>query len=1050
MKTLSSEIYLLVLLLFLSFAFSCKDDDPEPDPGGNSNTEEFYDEPFDKVPAINEIRMYEANPRVFASTNSLNAITARLDEIKSLGTNVLWLMPVTEQGKEKAFGSPYCVKDYKKVESTYGNLEDLRTLVKEAHKREMAVILDWVANHTSWDNEWVNKNPDWYTKDASGNIIPPEGTNWSDVADLDYNSRDMREAMIDAMKYWIREANIDGYRCDAADWIPSDFWRDALYELRKMQDIRTIIMLAEGTEPKNLQAGFDLDYGWNFCDVLEGLYSGTKTVANLYQSHSSEFNQIPNGKQKLRFTTNHDRASENSPIKTYGGQTGALSAFVISSTLGGVPLIYSSQEVGYASTVNFFNYVNINWNNNPTTYAEYQKIMDIRSDNEIFQNGQLQTFEDKDIVHYFRYDGDEKIYVIVNVRNEAKTMTIPVECRGSWTNLMENSSVTLSSQLRLNAYEYYILSNPILQEYSREYGEGITRISNDSLSFVLFAPEKTSVYLIGDFNNWETSETYRMQQDGDYFFIKIGNLDASREYICQYLIDDKIRVADPYANKISDPWNDSSISSEIYPNLISYPTGKTSEIAMVVSTKENNYSWKVEDFTVSDPHNLIIYEILIRDFTEKSSIKAVQEKIPYLKELGINAVELMPFNEFEANNSWGYNPSFYFATDKAYGTSNDYKDFIDACHQNGMAVIMDMVLNHSYGQSPMVRMYMNSAGTAVTSDNPWYNVSSPNTTYYWGYDFNHESKYTQAFVDSVCAYWMKEYKIDGFRFDFTKGFTNTKGDGHAYDASRISILKRMADQIWKRKGDALVILEHLTENSEEKVLAEYGMMLWGNLNYNMNEATMGWVQNSDLSWASYKQRNWLIPNLIVYMESHDEERLMYKNEQWGNASPSYNVQDLSTGLKRCEAAAVILFSIPGPKMMWQFGELGYDYKLGSSMEDGRLDPKPVRWDYYDQENRKALHDVFSEMIHLKKENPTFSTTNYSIDLTSAFKYIVLKGNNETVVAMANFDVAQVSKNVNFERSGNWKEYFSKEALTTTSNTQSITLEPGEYRLYFSE
>lgn len=595
--------------------------------------------------------------------------------------------------------------------------------------------------------------------------------------------------------------------------------------------------------------------------------------------------------------------------------------------------------------------------------------------------------------------------------------------------------------------------NPNPEPIETGFRDGITRISDDSLAFVLFAPGKESVYLIGDFNDWTVSEDYKMTKDDDddRFRINIGNLDKDKEYICQYLIDNKIRVADPYANKISDPWNDKDISSTIYPNLISYPTGKTTEIAMVVSTKQDNYTWKVENYMVEEPENLVIYEILIRDFTEKHSIKGVKEKMPYLKALGVNAIELMPFNEFEGNDSWGYNPSFYFATDKAYGTDNDYKEFIDECHANGIAVIMDMVLNHSYGQCPLVRMYQSAKGNP-TADNPWYNVTSPNTSYSWGYDFNHESKYTQQFVDSVCAYWIKEYKIDGFRFDFTKGFTNKPGDGSAYDESRIRLLKRMAEQIWKRKKDALVILEHLTENSEEKVLAEYGMMLWGNMNYNMNEATMGWLAKSDLSWASYKERGWNIPYLVTYMESHDEERLMYKNKEWGNATAdnSYNVTNLETGLERCEAGTVLFFSIPGPKMIWQFGELGYDYKLGSSMEDGRLDPKPIRWDYYDNANRRALHDVYAEMISLKKTDPLFTTNNYKIDLTGAFKYVVLNSGSRTAVSMANFDVIPVTKEVSFGRSGDWEEHFNKTTLTTSSNSHSVTLEPGEYRLYINK
>ncbi len=589
-----------------------------------------------------------------------------------------------------------------------------------------------------------------------------------------------------------------------------------------------------------------------------------------------------------------------------------------------------------------------------------------------------------------------------------------------------------------------------------KYKDGITRISDDSLAFVLFAPGKQSVHLIGDFNNWQVSDHYKMKKDGDRFRIEIGNLDKTKTYICQYLIDNQIRIADPYANQISDPKYDSQISKEIYPDMPLYPSGKTTEIAMAVNTRIDDYSWKIKNFTVAKKENLVIYELLIRDFTEQRSIKAVKNKIPYLKSLGINVIELMPFNEFEGNDSWGYNPSFYFATDKAYGTSNDYKDFIDECHTNNIAVIMDMVLNHSYGQSPMVRMYQ-SAGGKVSSGNPWYNVSSPNTTYSWGYDFNHESKYTQQFVDSVCSFWINQYKIDGFRFDFTKGFTNKSGDGWAYDASRIAILQRIAGEIRKRKADAVVILEHLTENNEEKVLSDNGMLLWGNLNYRMNEATMGWTQkntdgswNSDISWGSYFERGWTQPNLVAYMESHDEERLMYKNEKYGKEYQGYNVKIIPTGLQRTEAAAVILFSLPGPKMIWQFGELGYDYFLGSNAEEGRLEKKPIRWDYYDDPERKALFDVFEAMIRLRQENIIFSTQDYITDLKEPFKHITLKAPEGYICAIANFDVVPLTKNVNFGKVAQWRDYFSGQVISTTGNNQEIELQAGEYRLYISQ
>jgi len=551
-----------------------------------------------------------------------------------------------------------------------------------------------------------------------------------------------------------------------------------------------------------------------------------------------------------------------------------------------------------------------------------------------------------------------------------------------------------------------------------------------------------------------------MNKVGDRFWIKIGNLDKNKEYICQYIINNTIRIADPYANKISDPVFDKDIPSAIYPNLIPYPTGKTTEIAMTVTTKPDNYPWKIQNFTANNTKNLVIYETLIRDFTAQGSIAGVMGKLSYLKELGVNAIELMPFNEFEGNDSWGYNPSFYFAPDKAYGTANDYKAFIDECHVNGFAVIMDMVLNHSYGQSPMVRMYMTN--NTVTADNPWYNVKSnfANPDAQWGYDFNHDSPYTQAFVDSVCAYWMKEYKIDGYRFDFTKGFSNTPypatGDnwGSSYDAARIKNLKRIYDEVKKRNPNAIFICEHLADNSEETELANYGMMLWGNFNKNFNEITMGWGEeinggskNGDITWASYKQRGWAQPNLVGYMESHDEERLMYKNEQWGKEYNGYNVKQIPVGLQRNAAAAVILFSLPGPKMIWQFGELGYDISIDYN---GRLGKKPQRWEYYDESNRKALFDVYAKMIDLHINRPVFSTTDYAIDLVNNFKTIVLKSANETVVVMANFDVVPRNQSVNFSKAGNWEEYFSGSKITTSAATESITLAPGEYRLYISK
>lgn len=597
---------------------------------------------------------------------------------------------------------------------------------------------------------------------------------------------------------------------------------------------------------------------------------------------------------------------------------------------------------------------------------------------------------------------------------------------------------------------------PDTEEPTASYRDGINKIDDNTLAFVLFAPGKKEVHLIGDFNDWQVSDACKMKKEGDRFQLTVKGLEKGKEYVCQYLIDGKIRVADPYADQISDPWSDKAISPAVYPGLIAYPAAKTSEIAMVVSTGNTSYPWSVPNFRPNNPTDLVIYEILLRDFTTAGSVNAAREKIPYLKELGITAVELMPFNEFDGNDSWGYNPTFYFAPDKAYGKAADYKAFIDECHKNGIAVIMDMVLNHSWGQSPLVRMYQIADGQPA-ADNPWYNRKSnfANPDAQWGCDFNHESKYTQQLVDSICSYWMSQYKIDGFRFDFTKGFSNTSypasGNdswGNPYDAARIGNLKRMYDGIKKRNPDAIVIFEHLSDNREEKELADYGIWLWGNINYNFNEATMGYNQNSDVSWASYRKREWNKPNIVAYMESHDEERILFKNQKWGAQSEdgSYRVTALPTALKRTEAAAVLLMAFPGPKMIWQFGELGYDYELN----DDRLARKPVRWDYYDVAERKNLYATFASINKLRNNHPAFSSDNYTIDVTGAYKQILLTSAAGDACVIANFGLTTASATVTFSKTGSWKEYFSGSSFIVDQTAMQIRLNPGEYRVYLSD
>ena len=587
---------------------------------------------------------------------------------------------------------------------------------------------------------------------------------------------------------------------------------------------------------------------------------------------------------------------------------------------------------------------------------------------------------------------------------------------------------------------------------------GVNYINDNTATVVLYAPKKTNVYLLGDFNNWKINNAYMFNKAGDFWWLTISNLEKGKEYGFQYLIDGTLKVADPYTDKVLDPWNDSYIPSTVYPNLKPYPTGKTEGIVSVLQTGQTPYSWKTKNFTPAEKDKLVIYELLIRDFTTEHSFESTMKKLDYLQSLGINAIELLPINEFEGNNSWGYNPSFYFAVDKYYGTKDAFKAFVDECHNRGIAVIIDMVLNHSYGQSPFVKMYWDNANNRPSADNPWYNTQSPNSAYSWGYDFNHESDQTKALVDSINSYWMKEYQVDGFRFDFTKGFTNKAGDGWAYDQSRIDILKRMSSEIYKRNPKAIVIMEHLADNSEEKVLSDADIMLWGNINNNYCEAVMGYTENnkSDLSWAIYSKRGWTKPNLVAYMESHDEERTMFKAKAYGNASGAYNIKNEATALKRAELAAAFYLTLPGPKMIWQFGELGYDYSINTCSDgttisnDCRVAEKPIRWDYYENKERKDLYSVYSKLINLKTENKVFESTDINYSLEGKQKYVVWKGTNVNAFVVGNFDVVSATAAVTLPRSGEWYDALTGAAVTIPSTSYSVTLAPGEYKFYIDK
>jgi glycosidase len=601
-----------------------------------------------------------------------------------------------------------------------------------------------------------------------------------------------------------------------------------------------------------------------------------------------------------------------------------------------------------------------------------------------------------------------------------------------------------------------LIVNPEINQQARPQNlkDGITYLDDSTVRLSLFAPHKEFAYLVGEFTDWEIQAEYFMNRDSvnadsSYFWIELGGLIPGGEYGFQYLVNGKIRIGDPYTEKILDPNHDANIPESIYPNLKPYPQGQTQHLVSVLHPGQQQYNWQNNTYDRPDNEKLVIYELLVRDFLEQHDYQTLTDTLGYLQRLGVNAIELMPVMEFEANNSWGYNTALLFATDKYYGPAEDLKAFIDEAHSRGIAVILDIVLNHVYGQSPLVRLWNEGTYGQPTPENPYLNVASPNQTFSFGYDFNHESAATQYYVDRVTRFWLEEYKIDGYRFDFTKGFTQNPGEGSAYDADRIRILKRMANRQWAVDDSSYVILEHFAQNQEEQELSQYGMMLWGNYNYNYNEATMGYPDESNFSGIYHKQRGWDDAHLVGYMESHDEERLMYKNLQFGNSSGEYDVTELNTALNRVKMAGAFFFTIPGPKMIWQFGELGYDISID---KNGRTGEKPIKWEYYSDKNRKRLYNTFQALIKLRAAHPAFTSedSQLSVDLENAAKRITITHPDMDVSIVGNFGVTAMDKEPAFAQSGTWYEFFSGDTLNITNTDTTMSLEPGEFHIYTTQ
>ncbi len=612
----------------------------------------------------------------------------------------------------------------------------------------------------------------------------------------------------------------------------------------------------------------------------------------------------------------------------------------------------------------------------------------------------------------------------------------------------------------------------------------------------LYAPYKEFVYVMGDFSDWEVEPQYQMtpariNEDSVHYWITLTDLEPGQEYGFQYFVDGEIRVGDPYAEKVLSP-NDQFIASETYPNLKPYPAGRTDQLVTVFETGQQEFSWTDDEYEAPAQKDLVIYELLIRDFLEAHDYEALADTLDYLERLGVTAIELMPVAEFDNNESWGYNPAYYFAPDKYYGPEEDLKAFINMAHERGLAVILDVVYNHATGQSPFVRLYNEGEFGPPTEENPWVNPTARHPFNVF-YDNDHASAATKYWLDRVNRHWIEEYHVDGYRFDLSKGFTQGPppngyedvGAWSSFDQERVDILTRMADQIWAVDDDAYIILEHFAESQEEEVLTTYatdrglpGMMVWNNMNRAYSQSAMGYLSDegfsSDLARTYPPNIGVPVAGAVTYMESHDEQWLMFRNIASGPEEGGYDVTSFPTALNRQKLVGAFFFTVPGPRMLWQFGELGYGWgdageqclKDGGGGEGecasaevpvdqipGRTAPKPIRWDYLDDENRADLYKTWAALINLRNANGVFTSpeteVTLDVDQGDASRSITLVNGDVEALIVGNFGLEAMDVEVSFPSGGTWYDFFPGEPLEITSTDTAFAYAPGEFHVYMN-
>lgn len=568
---------------------------------------------------------------------------------------------------------------------------------------------------------------------------------------------------------------------------------------------------------------------------------------------------------------------------------------------------------------------------------------------------------------------------------------------------------------------------------------GSVRNADGSVTFCIAAPQKKSVVLVPSWNGYQVTADLQMKyhdyEGQRYFWTTVSSLADATDHIYYYLVDGTTAVADPYARLILDPWSDKYIPETVYPDMPKYPIGSVPDgtVLAVYNSSADDYDWKITDFKGVEPGRLVVYELLIRDFTgtegeanAEGTVAGVISRLDYLKELGVNAIELLPIMEFNGNNSWGYNTNFYFATDKAYGAPDDYRRLIDECHARGIAVILDIVFNQSDGLHPWYQMYK-------PAENPFYNASAPHA-YSVLNDWKQENPLVERQWTDALTYWLTAFNVDGFRFDLVKGLGDSNSYGATYDAasnswsgvtdaatdaynqSRIDRMKRLHDVVRSVNPDAYFINEDLAGAEEENSLAADGQMVWANINGASTAYEEGIPGGADLNrfYAPLDSRLW--GSTVSYMESHDEERIAYAMAQCTQSSATTIKKTDGLWQRRLGSLAAQMLMAPGAHMIWQFQEFGADQTTKNDSGND-TSPKKVVWSYLDNEYNDGLRQSYADLMAIRNSNPEMfadsvqTAVNCNFSTGAGLKSIVITNGDRQLVTVVNSNANNYSRSL---------------------------------------